>query len=116
VVICEKDPDPALPNPAVVDFREGLWREHLGETSLPVPASGWVDIWLRRADEKRKNLQQDPKKEVQSRQKHPAKILQWTPAIDPEKYLKALGIATLDLNIRSKADAFDFETGQWKKK
>ncbi|MGZ8532336.1 MAG: phospholipase D-like domain-containing protein [Candidatus Binatia bacterium] len=116
VVICEKDPDPALPNSTVVDFREGLWREHLGVASLPNPANGWVEIWNRRADEKLKNLQQDPQKTaVPQRQKHPAKILSWVPQIDPGKYLRALGIPTLDLKVRSKADSFNFQTGQWEK-
>jgi phosphatidylserine/phosphatidylglycerophosphate/cardiolipin synthase-like enzyme len=115
VVICEKAPDPTLPNAAVVDFREALWREHLGMASLPNPVSGWVDVWANRAGEKLKNLQQDPKIAVPLRKKHPAKILSWVPQIDSGKYLRALGIATLDLNIRSKADDFDFQKGQWEK-
>ena len=116
LVICEKDPDPALPNQAVVDFRVGLWREHLGLASLPNPANGWVEIWNRHAGDKLKNLQQEPKMAVSQRQKHPAKILSWVPQIDPGKYLRALGIPTLDLKIRSKADKFNFQTGQWEKK
>ena len=117
VVICEKDPDPAVPNRAVVDFREGLWREHLGVSSLPNPTNGWVDVWNRRADEKLKNLQQDPRAAVSQRQKHPAKVLSWVPQVNPKKYLHALGLATLDLKIRSEgeADKFNFQTGQWEK-
>lgn len=116
VVICEKDPDPAFPNKAVMDLREGLWREHLGERTLPIPVHGWNKIWTDRAHEKQKNLQEDPPNPVGERQKHPAKILKWIPETDPEKYLKALDIPTLDLNIRSEADNFDFQTGQWSKK
>jgi hypothetical protein len=116
VVICEKEPDPSVPNRAVVDFREGLWREHLGFAGpLPAPVSGWVKLWEDRADEKLKNLQQDPKKGVGQRKKYPAKVLKWTPQVDPEKYLKGLGLPMGDLKVRSKADAFDFKTGKWKK-
>jgi phosphatidylserine/phosphatidylglycerophosphate/cardiolipin synthase-like enzyme len=113
VVICEKAPDPALPSQAVVGFREQLWSEHLGASLLPRPANGWVEIWNKRADEKLNNLQEDAKKPVQQRRKHPAKILRWTAAVDAEKYLRALGVTTADLKIRSKADKFNFETGQW---
>ena len=52
VLICEKAPDPASPNQAVVDFREELWREHLGVASLTRPANGWVELWNRRAERK----------------------------------------------------------------
>src|SRR5262249_21183923 len=45
VVICEKDADPAVANPTVVDFRGQLWREHLGLASLPSPTKGWVELW-----------------------------------------------------------------------
>jgi hypothetical protein len=99
----------------VVAFPFQLWREHLGLASLPSPAKGWVEVWNNRADEKLINLQQDPKKPVAARQKHAAKILKWTPEVEAENYLRALGVATRDLNVRSKADKFDVETGQWEK-
>jgi phosphatidylserine/phosphatidylglycerophosphate/cardiolipin synthase-like enzyme len=115
VVICEKDPKAAVPNRAVVDFRVQLWREHLGFPSLPTPTNGWVEIWNRRADEKFTNLQQDSKKGAGARQKHPAKILKWTPKVEAEDYLQALGLATGDFKIRSDADKFNVVTGQWSK-
>jgi len=115
VVICEKNPDPAVANPAVVDFRGQLWREHLGLASLPSPAKGWVEIWNGRAADKLSNLQQEPKKPAAARQKHPAKILKWAPKVESEDYLRALGVATGDLNVRTKADKFNVETGQWEK-
>jgi phosphatidylserine/phosphatidylglycerophosphate/cardiolipin synthase-like enzyme len=113
VVICEKDPNPAILNRAVVDFRDQLWREHLGLSSLPTPTNGWVEIWNRRAEEKLTNLQQDSKKTAATRQKHPAKILKWTPKVEAEDYLKALGVAVRDLKVRSDADKFDVVTGKW---
>ncbi len=116
VVICEKDPKPTAPNRAVVDFRDPLWREHLGLASLPVPANGWVEIWNRRAEEKLTNLQQDSKKTAAARQKHPAKILKWTPKVEAEDYLQTLGVAIRDLKVRSDADKFNVVTGQWSTK
>src|SRR5262249_54328724 len=115
VVICEKDPKATVPNRAVVDFRVQLWREHLGLSSLPTPTNGWVEIWNRRADEKFTNLQQDSKKGAGARQKHPAKTLKWTPKVEAEDYLRALGPATGDFKIRSDADKFNVVTGQWSK-
>ena len=86
-----------------------------GWQPLHVPANGWVELWNRRASEKLNNLQQDPKKAVAQRQKHPAKVLKWVPKIYPKEYLDALGVATRDLNIREKADNFNLTTGQWEK-
>jgi phosphatidylserine/phosphatidylglycerophosphate/cardiolipin synthase-like enzyme len=114
VVLCEKEPDAAQPNPDVKAFREGLFKEHLGLTTLPTPVNGWVEIWNRVADEKLQNIQQDATKTPQARQKHPAKVLKWTPQVEAEKYLRALGVKTADLKIRRDADSFNVETGQWK--
>ena len=116
VVICEKDPKPTVPNRAVVNFRDQLWREHLGLSSLPAPTNGWVEIWNRRAEEKLTNVQQDSKKTAAARQKHPAKILKWTPKVEAEDYLKALGVAIRDLKVRSEADKFDVVNGKWSTK
>lgn len=113
VVICEKDPKPTVPNRAVVDFRDQLWREHLGLASLPSPTKGWVAVWNERAQQKLDNLLQDPQKPVAQRQKHPAKILKWTPKVEAEDYLRALGVATRDLKVRSDADKFDVIAGKW---
>ncbi len=116
VVICEKDASPAVANTAVLDFRKQLWCEHLGVASLPVPTNGWVEVWNVRAEEKLKNVQHDSQKAIGARQKHPAKILKWTPEVKPKNYLRALGVAPLDLVVREDADKFDVTTGQWKKK
>jgi len=113
VVICEKQPDPAVPNPTVVSFRQSLWGEHLGLTSLfPVPGTGWIDFWNQRADDKLKNLLNEPTQPAGLRVKHPAKILVWQPEKEAEPYLRRLGVKTSDLKIRSKADKFDFQAGQ----
>ena len=116
VVICEKDASPAVANTAVLDFRKQLWCEHLGVASLPIPTNGWVEVWNVRAEEKLKNVQHDSQKAIGARQKHPAKILKWTPEVKPKNYLRALGVAPLDLVVREDADKFDVTTGQWKKK
>lgn len=114
VVICEKQPDPAIPNQTVAEFRQSLWGEHLGLTPpLPAPGTGWVDFWNQRADDKLKNLQTEPSKPDGQRTKHPAKILAWQPEKESEPYLRALGVKTNDIKIRSVADKFDFKTGKW---
>jgi hypothetical protein len=83
---------------------------------LPVPTNGWVEVWNVHAEEKLKNVQHDSQKAISARQKHPAKILKWTPEVKPKNYLRALGVASLDLVVREDADKFDVTTGQWKKK
>jgi len=113
VVICEKQPDSAVPNQTVTTFRQSLWGEHLGLMSLPpTPGSGWVEFWNQRAEDKSKNLQLEPSKPANQRTKHPAKILAWQPEKESEPYLRALGVKTNDLKIRSAADKFDFATGK----
>ena len=113
MVICEKQPDSADPNQTVTAFRQSLWGEHLGLTSLPpTPGSGWVEFWNQRAEDKSKNLQLEPSKPATQRTKHPAKILAWQPEKESEPYLRALGVKTNDLRIRSAADKFDFATGK----
>lgn len=114
VVICEKQPDPTIPNRIVAAFRQSLWGEHLGLTPpLPAPGTGWVDFWNQRANDKLENLQLEPSKPAGQRAKHPAKILVWQPEKESEPYLRALGVKTNDLKIRSEADKFDFATGTW---
>jgi phosphatidylserine/phosphatidylglycerophosphate/cardiolipin synthase-like enzyme len=114
VVICEKQPDPTILNRTVAAFRQSLWGEHLGLTPpLPVLGTGWVDFWNQRANDKLKNLQLEPSKPAGQRAKHPAKILVWQPEKESEPYLRALGVKTNDLKIRSEADKFDFATGTW---
>jgi hypothetical protein len=114
-VICEKNPNPANPNPAVVDFRTSLWQEHLGQPSPATAAGGIVKAWNAIADAKCINLQRDPNLEVRLRQKHPAKILRWSPTTDLEKALKTLKIPTGVMSVQQKTEKFDFTTGQWKK-
>ncbi len=114
VVICEKQPDPISPNRTVAAFRQSLWGEHLGLTPpLPVLGTGWVDFWNQRASDKVKNLQLEPSKPAGQRAKHQAKILTWQPEKESEPYLRALGVNTNNLKIRSEADKFDFKTGTW---
>jgi hypothetical protein len=60
-------------------------------------------------------LLKDPKEPVANRQKHPAKVLKWTPKVQAKDYLRALGAPTGDLNVRSDADKFNVVTGQWEK-
>jgi hypothetical protein len=115
IVICESKPNPASPNPAVVDFRKALWQEHLGQPSLAIPASGLVKLWNDVADAKCLNMQRDPALAVGLRQKHPAKILKWSPTTDLEQALKALNIPTNIMSVQQKPEKFDFATGQWKK-
>ena len=115
VLICEKDPDPSVPSQTIVQFREDLWKEHLGfELSLPTPSDGWVEVWNNRAAEKLDSLKSDPKKAVGDRTRQPAKILKWQPEVESENYLRSLGIETTNLKIRSKADDFDFKKGKWR--
>ncbi len=118
LVVCEKAPAAGTPNPEVVRIREALWKEILGLPALPVPtpAKGWVQIWSERAEEKRNNLLADSAKAVAARQKHPAKILKWVPKIRAEDCLRELKLDLKRIEIREKADSFDFQSGRYRKK
>jgi phosphatidylserine/phosphatidylglycerophosphate/cardiolipin synthase-like enzyme len=98
----------------VAQLREELWREHLGylpntpeASNFPTtrPADGWVAFWTARAGKKLEA--------INNRKRHEAKILEWKPETDPEKYLQALGVQTGNLKVRKEADKFDFEKRKW---
>jgi phosphatidylserine/phosphatidylglycerophosphate/cardiolipin synthase-like enzyme len=116
LTICEKDPDPSKPNSAVVKLRDALWAEHLGlQAPLSKPTKGWVEIWNMQADQKKMNLQQEPAKPANQRQKNPAKVLKWVPKVKSKDFLQAANI-NIDqklIKIRKDADKFDFIKGKW---
>ena len=125
------------PSTVPAEFRRALWAEHLGlepgDADLGSrPADGWLPLWRRRAEAKRKGLTEVPPIG------EAARVLEWRPTArpakpnapqngpgrltpapnDPRKYLLDLGVTEEGLRylvIQSGGRSFDFDTGQWVK-
>lgn len=94
----------------IKEFRKELWGEHLGLPKQNIadarPQEGWLKLWDDQALAKLND--------IKMKKKHPAKVLEWKPETDSEKYLRALGIKTGDLCIRKDADQFEIDKSAWK--
>jgi hypothetical protein len=106
---------------AITEFREELWREHLGLAGpgFPLkPSGGWARLWTIVAQEKidhiKANAAPGPGAPL-----HTANVVEWKPKNKAIPFLKAHGIDFRDrksrLTIRKRADIFNFITGQWEK-
>lgn len=107
---------------SIKDFREKLWKEHLG-LSGPFPAepgAGWLELWTSAAEAKLSNIRTNAQlKPGQAGVTLPQAVLEWQPHSDPNPYLKAHGVDEADrkkfrITVRTKADNFDFEKGVFK--
>ncbi|CAN5781340.1 hypothetical protein BH18ACI4_BH18ACI4_17370 [soil metagenome] len=106
---------------AIKDFREELWREHLG---LPgpgfpsIPVETFAELWTTIAQAKIDNV-----KAIATSGPGPtlneANVIEWKPQTRAKAFLKAHGIDFRDrkvkLTIRKKADVFNFLKGKWEK-
>ena len=123
------------PSTVPAEFRRALWAEHLGlEPGDAVlgsrPTDGWLPLWRRCAEAKRKSLTEVPPIG------DAARVLEWRPTtrpvkasapkngpgrltappIDPRQYLLDLGVTEEGLRhlvIQTGGRSFDFESGQW---
>jgi phosphatidylserine/phosphatidylglycerophosphate/cardiolipin synthase-like enzyme len=97
------------------ELRRALWAEHLGLSGpgdpllATRPAGGWLSLWKSRADAKMSGLKASPPTT------HPCRVLEWRPAADPERYLKALGIDIRPFGIMEEFRGFDFASGTWQR-
>jgi hypothetical protein len=109
--------------PAIKDFRERLWAEHLGipRPSFPTQPDGgsWVRMWADKALKKLENIKVLaglPPGGIGPLD--PQTVLEWKPETSSKAYLGAHEIEVdnpnINLTIRTSADKFDFVEGQWK--
>jgi phosphatidylserine/phosphatidylglycerophosphate/cardiolipin synthase-like enzyme len=107
VVLSELDGTPSSPVPKALRMK--LWAEHLGDDADVEnrPRDGWLTLWQDKAREKLTGLVVKPYKRVKS------KILHWNASTNPRDFLRAQGVRTEDVDIRTEVRQFDFETGRW---
>lgn len=106
---------------AITQFREELWREHLGLSGPGFPqkpGGGWVELWTTTAQRKINNVKalatNAPGTPLDK-----ANVLEWNPKMTAVSFLRDHGVnagnSKTKITIRKKADVFNFLTGQWEK-
>jgi phosphatidylserine/phosphatidylglycerophosphate/cardiolipin synthase-like enzyme len=105
---------------AIKDFREELWKEHLGLIGSPFPSKpsgGWLELWTTTAQRKIDNVKAFATSVPGTTGPEKANVVEWKARTDAKSFLKAHGIDVDDkkvrLTIRKRADVFNFLTGQW---
>ncbi len=106
---------------AIKEFREELWREHLGLSGPGFPSTPveeFAKVWTTIAEAKINNV-----KAIATSGPGPtlnkANVVEWKPQSNAINFLRAHGIdfrvGKSKLTIRKKADVFDFLKGEWEK-
>jgi phosphatidylserine/phosphatidylglycerophosphate/cardiolipin synthase-like enzyme len=97
---------PASTAPRV--FRELLWKDHLGLSSLPSrPSEGWLKLWRDAANAKHSGLQADTPTVMAAR------ALPWRFANKTKCYMKALEVDRSRIDVLKRVRSFNLTEGRW---